>query len=222
MPFVDSPTEQTTAVTDAVLALLALGCIWYLRRIPRRDRLQEWKVNVWTWALAGLALAATVGSVAHGFELPAQTSEFLWNLIFLSLGLTVALFVVAVVYDGWGRQAARRVLPMMLLVGLAFFGLTLRFPGTFQVFIFFEAVAMLFALAAYAWLAFRKRFKGAGWMAAGILVTIIAAVIQAGQSISITFIWPFDHNGLYHLVQMVGLVALVIGLQADLLPQTAP
>ena len=52
-------------------------------------------------------------------------------------------------------------------------------------------------------------------MAAGVLVSIIAAVIQTKKSISLKLIWQFDHNGIYHLVQTVGLILLLIGLQCS-------
>jgi len=53
-------------------------------------------------------------------------------------------------------------------------------------------------------------------MAAGILVSIIAAGIQANKSVIVTFIWRFDHNGIYHLVQIVGLLLLFAGLRKSL------
>jgi hypothetical protein len=51
-------------------------------------------------------------------------------------------------------------------------------------------------------------------------VTIIAAVVQAGwdgKASPLTFIWQFDQNGLYHLIQMVGVVLLLVGLRMGLL-----
>jgi hypothetical protein len=54
-------------------------------------------------------------------------------------------------------------------------------------------------------------------MAAGILVSILAAGIQAKKSICLTLIWQFDHNGIYHIVQMLGLILLLVGLRRSLL-----
>jgi len=48
----------------------------------------------------------------------------------------------------------------------------------------------------------------------------VAAAIQATQAASFTFIWPFDHNGVFHLVQMVALVVLCAGLQSSLVSST--
>jgi hypothetical protein len=215
--FIDLPTEQTTAITDAILALLALGCVFHLLQIGQAD---PWKAGLWAWAFGLLALAATLGMVAHGFKMSAATNLLFWQPLNLALGLVIALFVVGVIYDVWGLAAARNALPIMLVVGVAFFGVTLLFRGLFLVFIFYEVVAMLFALGAYGWLTITGRLSGAGWMAAGVLVTIIAAAVQAswkGQEQPLTLIWQFDQNGLYHIIQMVGVVLLLAGLRAVLL-----
>ncbi|MGH8658414.1 MAG: DUF6962 family protein, partial [Gammaproteobacteria bacterium] len=50
--------------------------------------------------------------------------------------------------------------------------------------------------------------------------TIVAAAFQANRNIELTLIWTFDHNGVFHLIQMTGLVALVAGLRAAL--ETVP
>jgi hypothetical protein len=109
----------------------------------------------------------------------------------------------------------------MVVIGLAFFSITLIKPGNFTVFIVYEAVAMLLALGAYVWLAATGRLPGAGWMAAGVLATIVAAAVQAGwkgQDNPLILIWQFNQDGLYHLIQMVGVVFLLIGLRAALSP----
>ncbi|MBW2428134.1 MAG: hypothetical protein JRF56_04190, partial [Deltaproteobacteria bacterium] len=52
---------------------------------------------------------------------------------------------------------------------------------------------------------------------AGILISIFAAGIQAHKSIFLTLIWKFDHNGVYHIVQAVGLLLLVYGIRQSML-----
>ena len=169
---------------------------------------------MWGGALALLSLAAALGAIAHGLKMPPRVNALLWRPLNLALGLTIALFVVGVVYDLRSKVAAQRVLAPMLAVGVGFFVLTQIVSGTFLVFVLFQAVAMLFALGAYGWLGVKRRLAGAWWMAGGVLVTLIAAAIQATGSVSFTLVWPFDHNGVYHLVQMVGLLLLTAGLRA--------
>ena len=104
----------------------------------------------------------------------------------------------------------------MVVIGVGFLGITLIWPDSFMVFIVYETVAMLFALGGYTWLAWQGRLEGAWLMVIGILTTIVAAGVQAGKLLSFTFIWSFDHNGVYHLIQMVGIGLLLAGLKKAL------
>ena len=213
MEFIDIPTEQTTAVTDAISACMAIVAAVYLHRIRQNN---QWQITLWVWIFGLHALAALLGSIAHGFKMSRMFQSFLWYPLYLSLGLLVALFIVVVVYDIWGEVVARRVLPIMLIIGVGFFGITFIWPDNFMVFIVYEIAAMFFALGGYTWVAFRGFLDGAYLIAVGIFVTIIAAGAQACNILSFTFIWTFDHNGIYHLIQMIGVVFLVAGLRKAL------
>lgn len=209
MELVASATERSTAATDALLALLCLACVLYLRRFRDRD---GWKVGIWSGAFALLGLSAVLGAVAHGFEMAESVRALLWAPLYLGLGLAVALFGAGAVHDLSGRRASRRALPVLVGTALVFFALTL-IDGRFLIFILYEGVVMLLALAAYGWLAARGRLPGAGWMAAGIVLSLVAAALQATRIVPrLELIWTFDHNGIFHLVQMPALVLLALGL----------
>lgn len=208
----DIPTEQTTAFTDVFLAVLAMVAIAALRPHAGRDR---WKVAVWSWVFGLLALSATLGAAAHGLDIPPGVRTALWQPLFLALGALVGLFVVAAVYELRGRGAARRLLPFMLGMAVVFYGLTRLFSGMFRVFLIYEAAAMVLALLIFLSLA-RAGRRGAGIIAVAIVINIVAAAIQESESVAVTWIWSFDHNGLFHLVQMVAVVVLVIGLRRSL------
>jgi hypothetical protein len=207
------PTELTTAATDAVLAVLAIACVRWLavRRSADPD-----KVTLWILVLALLAVASILGAVAHGLALSPGLVFLLWQPLFLSLGLVVALFVVAAVYDGFGPRAARRLLIPALVVGAAFYLVTLVFPGTFLVFVLYEAVGMLAALALYGRLAIRTGQRWAWLMVSGVSLNILAAGIQATETVRVNLVIPLDHNGVFHLVQMVAIVVLVAGVGQSL------
>lgn len=210
-------TELTTAATDAMLAVLALVCIRWLARWRSAD---PPKVTVWILVLALLALASILGAVAHGFELSADTLFWLWQPLFLSLGLVVALFVVAAAYDGLGSDTARRLLIPALVAGACFYLVTLVFPGTFMVFVMYEAVAMLLALGLYVRLAVKTGEPWAWIMVLGIGLNIVAAGIQASGTVRLDLGVPLDHNGVFHLVQMVAIVVLVAGVARSLPERT--
>src|SRR4029078_477347 len=105
------------------------------------------------------------GAVAPGLEVGAATRELLWQPLYLALGATMALFVVGAVRDWRGDRAARRLLPPMLVVALAFYDVTRATGGNFLAFVLYETAALGFTLAVYLWLAVRRRVPGATAMA---------------------------------------------------------
>ncbi len=213
MEFIDIPTEQTTAVTDAILALIAIVSALSLQWTEQND---QRKITFWIWAFWLLGLAAILGTIAHGFKMSNALQTLFWYPLNLSLGLLVALILVAVVYDIWGETPARRLFPIMMAIGVAFFAVILVEPDSFLPFIIYEAAVMLFAMGGYIWVACRGQLGGAWFMAAGLFVTIVAAAVQASSTFTFTFIWSFDHNGAYHLIQIVAIVLLVTGLRKTL------
>jgi len=202
-------TERTTAGTDALLAVAAIVLLVRLRfRSP-----PSFGRAVWRSALAAMAIASVLGAVAHGLELSPGVRDLLWQPLYLALGTTMALFVVGAVRDWRGDRAARRVLPLMLVLTLAFYGATRASGGAFLVFVLYEAVALGFALGVYAWLAAQRSRGGAAPMAAALALSLAAGAVQAGNIATVHLVWDFDHNGLFHLVQLVGIVLLGVGLR---------
>lgn len=215
MKIVDSPTEQTTAATDVLLAAQALACAVRLQRMRSRN---PWKINLWSLAFGMVASGAALGAVSHGFQITEATRQRLWKPLNLVLSTTIALFVSGTVYDTWGQPAARRSLPPALATALAFW-LSIRVEQQkFWPFLLYQAVGMLFALLAYSRLALHGQ-PGARLMVAGILLSMLAAVVQTRPEYRLHLLWEFDRNGLYHLVQLAGMVAIEAGLRESLTAQ---
>ena len=76
---------------------------------------------------------------------------------------------------------------------------------------------MAAALTIYVALSTSGRLPGARLMAAGISLSIAAAAVQA-SALRLHLIVPLDHNGLFHLVQMIATVVLAGGVRAGLQP----
>lgn len=214
MALVPAATERTTAGTDALIAVAAgVGIAMLRRRAPA-----SFGRAVWQAALGALAAASALGAVAHGLVLPAPTRELLWQPLYLALGVTMALFVVGAVRDWRGDAAARRTLAPMLALAVLFYGITRLTGGDFFAFVVYEAAALLFSLGVYARLASGERRPGAAAMAAALVVSLGAGALQASDLGTVHLLWDFDHNGLFHLVQLLGVGLLVVGLRRILLP----
>jgi hypothetical protein len=214
LKFTTSPTEKTTAITDILLALVAAGAIFCLQQLESPE---HWKINTWSMAFGFIALSGLLGAVVHGMELSEAAHQHIWSLLNLCLGLAVSAFVIGVAYDVWGLVFARIILPWMIALALGFYLVTRLFAGIFFVFIVYEAAALLFAWGAYSWLALTGQFTGAVLISVGVLVSIVAAGIQATLKTTVKLIFEFDHNGIFHIVQILGIMVFLAGLRLSLL-----
>lgn len=213
MEIISSLTEQTTAATDAILGIEAVCLALFLQRFASNN---PWRVRIWQTVLLLTAFVAFAGTIAHGLVMEKATYELIWKPMLVCLGLLVAAVVLAAIYDRWGPDAARRLAPWLAGVGVGFFALV-HVPGaTFLFFILYEAVGMLFALAVYGALAAKRRLAGAGLITLGIVLQIVAAAAQASGPFEVRLIWPFDHNGVFHLIGMVATVVMIVGVARGL------
>ncbi len=208
MPLITSPTELTTSATDALLAIECAVIIALLLRTAPADR---WRTNLWCSVFALLATASFLGALAHGLEMPTPMRTTLWTPLYLSLGILVLLFIMGAVADWRGKVAAKRLVPWGIGMSAVFFGLTALLGGTFMVFIVYAATILLSALAIYTFLAVTHRVQGAAVMALAILLNLAAAAVQA-SNLSLHLVFPFDHNGLFHLVQILSTAILGLGV----------
>ena len=207
-----SATELTTAATDALLGGV---CLVVAVRLGATETTATWKRALLAWVFALFALASFLGAVAHGFDLGQPVRSATWYPLYLSLGVAVALFVVVAWYDWRGEASARRLLPWAVVVGCAFFALTQVAGGGFLIFVGYEALALITALAAYVRFAVRAQLAGAGLIAAGLGLSLFAAAIQA-TSLKIRVLVPLDHNGLFHLLQLAAVLVLADGVRRNL------
>ncbi len=205
----ESSGERTTAATDVLLSLVAGGGIIFLQSL---NTASAWKIGLWSWSFGGIALSAGCGAAYHGLVLNEPLRKMIWQLLTLSLGMAISLFLAAVVVDFFGLTAARRLLPLLMAAGVLAFALSRVFSGLFFVLIVYESLALAAALAGYAWLAAADPSGGAVWMAAGVLASLAAAGVQARKRLRLRLIWDLDHNGVFHVIQSVGILLFCAGL----------
>ena len=203
-------TELTTAATDALLTVVVVaGMVWLARRVSPSARRTLWLRGLGLFAAAGV-----LGALVHGFDLDSHLRELLWQPLYLTLGSALAFFTAGAIGDWRGDAPARRALPLLLALALGFYFLTRLSGGKFLVFVIFEAAALFLALGIYVRLALQRK-PGAALVVTGLLLSLAGGVLQA-STLSLHLVWDFNHNGLYHLVQLAGVVLLLAGLRGTL------
>ncbi len=151
----------------------------------------------WATAFLALALAAFLGGTWHGFV----QSDLLWKATILSVG--VASFgMVAGSATVTTRGPLRTPLFWLAVLKLLLYFGWMLFHDDFIWVIVDTAAALAIVGALHLW-----RFNG--WMLAGVLVSVLAALAQAG---GLALHRHFNHNDLYHVVQIAAMLLFYRGL----------
>lgn len=180
--------EPVTTLTDYALAVVSafLGI-----RLIKYSKL-------WALAFLALALAALLGGTWHGF----WQSDLLWKATTLSVG--VAGFGMVA-----GSALATTSGPLQrVLIGFAL----LKFIAYTAWMLYHDAFIWVVADTASALLIigvlYLRRFNG--WMLAGVGISVLAGLVQAG---GFALHAHFNHNDLYHVIQIAAMLAFYRGLK---------
>lgn len=208
--FTSIPTEQTSAITDLILAGQSMFCLYIVRR---RSIKQCFALSLWACIFGLLSFSSLLGAFVHGFELVSETVEIIWCPLYFALGQLVALVALAATAHVGHENISRRAVPASIGLAFVFAAVTQVWSNSFLLFIAYEAVMMTFALGIYIVCIWQpQKQRGSGLLALGVLLTLMAAVVDTQSTWCIQCIWAFDNHGIFHLIQMLGLSIILFGL----------
>ncbi len=198
-------TEPTTLLTDYALALLT---IYFAAQLLKKKTGQR-AVQLWSAAFLVTAFAAIAGGTAHGFVLYLNdfSQTVIWKATVYAIGAASFCLLTGTII-----AAIRPPLQTWLVAATALkfliYALWMINHNEFKYVIYDYAPAMLaiLLLQIYAHLKFRD--PAARWIVAGVLVSFFAAGVQ--QS-GFTIHSHFNHNDLYHVIQMGAMYLLFRG-----------
>ena len=192
-----------TAITDLVLAAEVLFLAGRMSAMPKARLSAAW---FWSGVMLLMGLAGLIGGIDHGFFETAGLPRF-WierpNWMVLAAMTFCLLMSIAAQFFGPRARGA------MAVVGAVQFAVDVILVwrvDSFLVVILNYAPVMILLLAMN--LAGLKKSTGSWQMIAGILAMFAASGVQAA---GIDTFAPLDHNGLYHVISMVGVVLLYLG-----------
>jgi hypothetical protein len=193
-------TEPATMATDLVIAAMCTGFAVVLERgAEGAGRARE----LWALSFVFTAVAALIGAAVHGFalHLTAAAKQRLWKATQYAVGLT-ALAILGAAILAFVSGPARAWLVAAAAAKFAAYVAVARRRDEYKIVVIDYGVSMvaLAALAAIAWM--RRGAPASPWLIAGVLVSAVAAAVQVRK------IAPhprFNHNDLYHVIQIVAL-----------------
>jgi len=198
--------EPTTAVTDLILG----GTTVWMGLAMGHRAVQGVGPGAWLWCFGFLAAAAAavLGAASHGlaYRMSVAMRERVWSTTLIAVGCAdLGLGAGATV--GLAEPPLSAVLVTLLAAkALVFVALVLSRPE-FRIAAYDYAVTMALLLV-LALPAIRHDMPGAALLAAGIGAGFAAAALQRS---GIRLHRRFNHNDLYHVVQLVAFALMYSG-----------
>jgi general stress protein CsbA len=200
-------TEPMTVATNAILAVLAFA---FAARLAYGSAAERSSATGWlAAAMAFTGIAALIGALAHGTD-PARDAalrERFWRGALYTTGLISAASVASVAFFA-ARGSARTALLAVGAMKLVVFVLQVRRQPEFRIVAADYGAALAIVLVGAAYEMVQRRAPGMAWLIAGVLVSLVAGIVQARR---LAFHRHFNHNDLYHAIQMVALYAFYRG-----------
>ena len=198
-------TEPMTLLTDYALAGVTGWLAHMLYRSREGRRARTW----WTLAFAALALAAALGGTWHGFAPAFADSAVLlvWKATVLSVG--IASF--GMLTGSAIATATSRVATWLLAAAaakLAIYTIWMLGHSEYVYVIADTGIALAAVAALHGRSAIRHRDRASLWILAGVGASLLAAAVQAS---GVAPHRHFNHNDLYHLIQIGAMLLLYAG-----------
>lgn len=202
-------SEPTTTLTDYLIAVAAFIFAGLLLRRGYSQKSVCW----WAAAFAWVGLAAALGGTCHGFVLWLGNvwSARLWQIMVYALSFASVSMLVGTLYSCLPAKRRRFWLLVAFGKGIAIWTILLQMPQ-FNLaaadYISAMAIVLMLQTHAFSTASSQTVSRAAVWMIAGILVSGLAiGILGSGFALSAAF----NHNDLYHLVQLGGLALLYQG-----------
>ena len=193
-------TEPATMATDFLIAVI---CLVFAVGVERAAGGIGTPRGLWGLSFAFAAIAAMTGGVVHGFALlvSGAAKDRLWKATQYSIGVT-SLAILAAAILAFVDGAVARWLVGAAVAKFVAYATTVRRRDDYAVVVVDYGVSMIAvaALAIAGWV--RSGAPAAPWLVVGVAVSGVAASVQLEK---ITPHPRFNHNDLYHVIQIVAL-----------------
>jgi len=196
-----------TMITD--YAMGALAFVLAMRLVGDGTAGRQLSGRLWAAAFVMTAVAAFVGGTYHGFVqwLPGSAGRAMWKATLLATGLGSACLLAAAVAAA-AAGPLRTALAGVVIAKLAFYVWTIATKDSFTLVIADYGTALV-AVVLAAWVIRPSGLTPATWwITAGVAVAVVAGVIQWARLAPHVH---FNHNDLFHVVQMASLYLLYRG-----------
>lgn len=197
--------EPTTLLTDYALAGVTGWLAYSLFRAREGQRAR----TLWALAFAALALAGALGGTWHGFApaFAAIAVVLIWKTTVLSVGIaSFGMLAGSAISTTSGN--ARKSLLVVAAAKLAVYSGWMVGHSEYIYVIVDTGTALVLIAALHLWSAAQDR--ASRWILAGVGVSVLAAAVQVSGFAPHRH---FNHNDLYHVIQIAAMILFWAGVK---------
>lgn len=202
-------SEPMTLVTDYIIAVM--GVFYWKKLVDFKNFQTNLAKNLWAISFLFLGFAAFLGGTHHGFSIYLNPiiDKTVWKITAYSIGVVSFLFVLGTakaIFDPetarfWGWVAGVKMVAYFawMISHSDFLYLIIDYLPSMIAVLFFSVISIV-----------KEKNISASWLASGVIVSLIGAGIQVKKFAPHEF---FNHNDLYHVVQMGALYLFYRGVR---------
>jgi hypothetical protein len=192
-----------TSITNILLASVVFFLAGRMSRAPKERFSAGW---YFTGVLLLLGVAALIGAVDHGFFEPAGLPRYAIRCAdWIVLGGVTFCLLMTTARQFFAPRVQRILLIIAVIQFIADTAVVLLVDNFLDVILNYVPVMLLFLAMNIIGL---RNGTGSMQMIVGILILSAASAIQAAGWDALS---PLDHNGVYHLVSILGVMFLYLG-----------
>jgi hypothetical protein len=197
--------EPATAITDLLLGVISFVLAVRLWRSAAAERSRRY----WSGAIAASGLAALLGAFFHGAgaQVSRATLQATWKAVTMTVGLVSFCLITATAIASVRSPRLRRALRIAAAVQLVAYEVWMVKHDAF-IFVIADYGIALLVVAGFQIQDRRHAPDSARPILAGIALSLIGAAIQAS---GFSLHQHFNHNDLYHVIQIVAMYLLYRG-----------
>ena len=190
--------EPMTVLTDVLLAAAAVWAGWRIYAVSHAPTHLYFALSFFLIALGALAGAA-IHAVRHTSLV--RWVPLLWRITGIAVGLSVSAMLAGTFYHLLPAEYADILRWTLLGLSILYAAWIWR-SYQFRNVIVFYSICMAFVLGAMGLSYVSTGSEGAKLIAVGILISFAAAAVQRS---GFKLARHFNHNDIYHVIQLVGL-----------------
>lgn len=195
-------TEPMTTLTDYILAGIAI--LFGTRLIGLPTHRQHTSRRLWGFAFGFIAIGALLGGTSHGFVvyLSDENMALIWQGTLYSIGFSMFFVLAGTVTASLYSHTWRKAFYLCGILIFALYSTKVLHSGEYVFALLNNIFTFLLICGLQIWAMTKYGVNSATWILSGVGISVIGAVVQRS---GYDFHLHFNHNDLYHVLQMVGL-----------------